>query len=212
MTRLLVYPALALSLGIAIAAQSPPAPSFDVVSVKRNNSGGGRMMRNTPGNLSAFNVPIRDLIQMAFQVQDFQIIGAPDWASTEGYDVEGRFDPRCATGGRTWSTADAADAENTAAAIASAWSRTPRRARCRCWPCDWPGVTAGSARSSNPRRSTARPWLQPHAGGDRSMGAEVRQRDAREARSTAGAHHHPARRFHSANGHSAAAAAALARC
>ena len=93
MTRILVYPALALSLGIAIAAQSPPEPSFDVVSVKRNNSGGGRMMRNAPGNLSAFNVPVTEIVKMAFQVQDFQIIGAPDWASTDGYDVEGRFDP-----------------------------------------------------------------------------------------------------------------------
>ena len=93
MTRLFVYSALALSLGIAVAAQSPPEPSFDVVSVKRNTSSdGARMMRNTPGNLSAFNIPIRQLIQMAFQVQDFQIVGAPDWAATEGYDVEARFD------------------------------------------------------------------------------------------------------------------------
>jgi uncharacterized protein (TIGR03435 family) len=93
MTRLFVCPALALSLGIVVTAQSPPEQSFDVVSVKRNNSGGGRMMRNTPGNLSAFNVPVTELVKMAFQVQDFQIVGAPDWASTEGYDVEGRFDP-----------------------------------------------------------------------------------------------------------------------
>lgn len=94
MTRLLVCSALALSLGVAIAAQSPPEPSFDVVSVKRNTtSDGARMMRNSPGNLSAFNITIRQLIQMAFQLQDFQIVGAPEWASTDGYDVEGRFDP-----------------------------------------------------------------------------------------------------------------------
>src|SRR5688572_19554265 len=96
MTRLLVCSALALSLGVAIVAQSPPAASFDVVSVKRNSSGGGRMMRNTPGNLSAFNVPVRELILMAFQVQSSQIVGAPDWAETEGYDVEARFDPAAA--------------------------------------------------------------------------------------------------------------------
>jgi uncharacterized protein (TIGR03435 family) len=88
MIRLLVCSALALSLGVAIAAQSPPTASFDVVSVKRNTSGGGRMMRNTPGNISAFNVPVRELILMAFQVQSSQIIGAPDWTETEGYDVE----------------------------------------------------------------------------------------------------------------------------
>lgn len=96
MTRLLVCSALALSPGVAIVAQSTPAASFDVVSVKRNTSGGGRMMRNTPGNLSAFNVPVRELIVMAFQVQSSQIVGAPDWADTEGYDVEARFDPAAA--------------------------------------------------------------------------------------------------------------------
>jgi uncharacterized protein (TIGR03435 family) len=96
MTRLLMCSALALSLGVAIAAQTPPAVSFDVVSVKRNTSGGGRLMRNTPGNLSAFNVPVRELILMAFQVQNFQVVGAPDWTGTEGYDVEARFDPAAA--------------------------------------------------------------------------------------------------------------------
>jgi uncharacterized protein (TIGR03435 family) len=96
MIRLLVCSALALSLGVAIAAQSPPTASFDVVSVKRNTSGGGRMMRNTPGNISAFNVPVRELILMAFQVQSSQIIGAPDWTETEGYDVEARYDPAAA--------------------------------------------------------------------------------------------------------------------
>ena len=98
MTRLFVYPALALSLGIAVAAQSPSEPSFDVVSVKRNaGSDGARMIRNAPGNLSAFNIPVSELIKMGFQVQDFQIVGAPDWATTDGYDVEGRFDPASLT-------------------------------------------------------------------------------------------------------------------
>jgi hypothetical protein len=78
MTRLFVCPALALSLGVAIAAQSPTEPSFDVVSVKRNtNSDGARTLRNALGNLSAFNVSIRQLIQMAFGVQDFQISALP---------------------------------------------------------------------------------------------------------------------------------------
>ena len=99
MTRLLVCSALALSLGVAIAAQSPPSPSFDVVSVKRNMSGGGRLMRNTPGNISAFNIPVRELIVMAFQVQSSQIVGAPDWTGMEGYDVEARFDPAAAPPG-----------------------------------------------------------------------------------------------------------------
>ena len=95
MTRLLVYPALALSLGIAVAAQTPPpAASFDVTSVKRTAGAGGPMtMRNSPGNFAAINIPVREVIKMAYQVQDFQLIGAPDWTGVERYDIEGRFDP-----------------------------------------------------------------------------------------------------------------------
>jgi uncharacterized protein (TIGR03435 family) len=91
--KLVVCLAIALSI-ITITAQSPPAPSFDVTSVKRNTSGGGGMqMRNLPGNVSAFNAPVRQLIRMAYQVQDFQIVGTPAWENTDRFDVEGRFDP-----------------------------------------------------------------------------------------------------------------------
>ena len=93
--KLFVYLAAALSIiTVTATAQSPPAPSFDVTSVKRNTSGGGGMqMRNMPGNVSAFNVPVRQLIRMAYQVQDFQVVGAPAWENTDRFDVEGRFDP-----------------------------------------------------------------------------------------------------------------------
>ena len=93
--KLYVSLAVALSLAVlTVAAQSPPAPAFDVTSVKRNTSAAGPMtIRNTPGNLSAFNTPVSQLIRMAYQMQDFQIIGAPDWANTDRFDVEGKFDP-----------------------------------------------------------------------------------------------------------------------
>ena len=92
--KLAVCLALALSLiAITVTAQAPPTASFDVVSVKRNTSGGGMLLRNMPGNLSLFNNPVRQLIRMAYQLQDFQIVGAPDWANTERFDIEARFDP-----------------------------------------------------------------------------------------------------------------------
>jgi uncharacterized protein (TIGR03435 family) len=56
-------------------------------------------IRNTPGSLSAFNTPVSQLIRMAYQMQDFQIIGAPDWANTDRFDVDGRFDPAAAPPG-----------------------------------------------------------------------------------------------------------------
>jgi len=94
MKRLFVCPAIALFISvIAIDGQSPPAPAFDVSSVKRNTSPGPMRMRNAPGNFSATNVPVRQLIRMAYQLQDFQIVGGPDWATRDSFDVEGRFDP-----------------------------------------------------------------------------------------------------------------------
>src|SRR5215208_2755662 len=95
--KLVVCLAVALSCAaLTVAAQSQTEPTFDVSSVKRNASGGPMRMRNTPGNLSASNVPVRQLVRMAFQVQDFQIVGLPDWANTDPFDIEGKFDPAAA--------------------------------------------------------------------------------------------------------------------
>ncbi|HET9192807.1 MAG TPA: TIGR03435 family protein [Vicinamibacterales bacterium] len=65
-------------------------PSFEVASVKRNLSGLGRsMIENVqPSGLWLLtNVPTRALIRTAYRVQDFQIVGAPDWVQTEHYDI-----------------------------------------------------------------------------------------------------------------------------
>ena len=98
--KLFVCLAAALSIvALTARAQSPPDPRFDVVSVKRNTSGGPMLQRNTPGNIAMFNLPVRQLIRMAYQLQDFQIIGAPDWVSTDRFDIEGRFDPAAAPPG-----------------------------------------------------------------------------------------------------------------
>src|SRR5688572_17366384 len=94
--KLFVCLAAALSIAALTArAQSPPAdaPAFDVVSVKRNTSGGPMLQRNTPGNIAMFNVPVRQIVRLAYQLQDFQIVGAPDWANTDRFDIEGRFEP-----------------------------------------------------------------------------------------------------------------------
>ena len=98
--KLVVCLAVALSLIVVTAtAQAPPTASFDVVSVKRNTGGGGMMMRNMPGNVSTFNVPVVQLIQTAYQVQNVQIVGGPDWVRTDRFDLEARFDPSAPLGG-----------------------------------------------------------------------------------------------------------------
>jgi uncharacterized protein (TIGR03435 family) len=64
-------------------------PEFEVASVKRNNSGSqDASLRGAPGRYNATNAPLSMLIQVAYRVQDFQIVGAPAWINSERYDIE----------------------------------------------------------------------------------------------------------------------------
>jgi uncharacterized protein (TIGR03435 family) len=42
------------------------------------------------GRLSASNAPLAMLIQRAYAVQPFQVIGGPAWVNTDGYDVDAK--------------------------------------------------------------------------------------------------------------------------
>jgi len=72
---------------------SSGAPSFEVASIKPNNSGDGRvMMQNQPGRFSATNVTLKLLIRNAYQLQDFQIAGGPAWISSDHFDIVAKID------------------------------------------------------------------------------------------------------------------------
>ena len=77
-----------------INAQSPPAttadlPKFEVASVKPNKSGVNRVLIGVQpgGRFTTTNTPLRFLIRYAYQVQDFQIVGGPDWIASENFDI-----------------------------------------------------------------------------------------------------------------------------
>jgi len=78
---------LAAALAVTpLQAQSPN--TFDVVSIKPNRSGApGSETDTTPGRVSVINATPLSLILRAFGVSGFQIVGAPDWALTERYDL-----------------------------------------------------------------------------------------------------------------------------
>ena len=85
----LLGPALAgasflLAQSQAAGGASTP-PTFEVASVKPNNSGDGRviMMPQPGGRLSLTNVPLRLMIRNAYRVRDFQIVGGPDGLKLE---------------------------------------------------------------------------------------------------------------------------------
>lgn len=73
--------------------QDAPAATFDVVSVKPNNSvgtGGQISRRDGKGGLSIVNQTLRALIQFAYQLQPSQLVDAPDWIDRERFDIEAR--------------------------------------------------------------------------------------------------------------------------
>lgn len=70
---------------------SASLPEFDVATIKPNKGGGDRIqfLFSTNG-LSLVNIPIQMMLQNAFDVQDDRILGAPDWAKSDRFDVEAK--------------------------------------------------------------------------------------------------------------------------
>ncbi len=80
-----------LLLTLFVPALTLPAqpPSFEVASIKPNNTGSGRSSSDTgPGRVTDINVTIGTEIQAAFGIMDFQIAGAPGWVTSDKYDLQ----------------------------------------------------------------------------------------------------------------------------
>jgi len=74
----------------ALTAQTPPA--FEVASVKPNKSGTTQAnIGMLPSGVNFVNLPLRGIIQLAFGInQSSKLVGVPDWAVTERYDITAR--------------------------------------------------------------------------------------------------------------------------
>jgi len=73
------------------------APRFAAASIKRNPSLEQLSMAapmgvgyRPGGRLVAGNAPLAMLIQRAYSVQDYQVVGGPSWIHTDGYDIEAK--------------------------------------------------------------------------------------------------------------------------
>jgi uncharacterized protein (TIGR03435 family) len=76
-----------------VFAQDTPRPEFQVASVKRNTVVNLRRKGVFPqpgGRLAAENAPLLLLIQNAYGIQAFQVVGGPAWMNTDGYDIEAK--------------------------------------------------------------------------------------------------------------------------
>jgi uncharacterized protein (TIGR03435 family) len=81
-----------LLLGLGVSAQSNP-PAFDVVSVKRvvdTPISFPGVMLQPGGRVTSPGTSVRQLILLAYGLQDLQLSGGPSWIGAERYTIEAR--------------------------------------------------------------------------------------------------------------------------
>src|SRR5262245_49789466 len=63
---------------------------FDAASVKPNTGGPGPTMIQMPpnGRVNIVNATARMLLRSAYRLQDYQIIGGPDWLNGDRFDIQ----------------------------------------------------------------------------------------------------------------------------
>ena len=93
--RSLSASAVVFTLASGLLAQTPaPAarPAFEVASIKRNVSASDNAsVRAQPGGrVTVTNNSLRNIIRNAYNLQNFQIIGGPDWINTERWDISAK--------------------------------------------------------------------------------------------------------------------------
>jgi uncharacterized protein (TIGR03435 family) len=87
---------LAIPNALRIAAQAPARdaaqsalPVFDVASVTPNKSGdpGGSFGGRPGGQVIVRNNTLRNMIRNAYGLQEFQIVGGPEWINADRFDI-----------------------------------------------------------------------------------------------------------------------------
>ena len=70
------------------------APTFEVATIKLNNSDDQRQFirRQPGGRVTVTNIPARQLILIAYQLQSFQVVGGPSWITTDRFDITAKLE------------------------------------------------------------------------------------------------------------------------
>lgn len=82
----------AFAVVMLTAALQGQTLEFEVATIKPNNSGSTRSGSSTSstGRYEATNLTLHGLIQDAYRVREFQIVGGPDWIKGDRFDVIGK--------------------------------------------------------------------------------------------------------------------------
>src|SRR5262250_1205765 len=83
---------LAMAVMPAAPQTAEQKPSFEVASVKPNDSGSRASSSSTMpgGGFRATNLSLRLLILSAYRLKGFQLIGGPEWLDTARFDIGAR--------------------------------------------------------------------------------------------------------------------------
>ena len=74
------------------AAFAQDKPAFDAVSIKPSAPDArGSGYRPSPGRLTMKNLSLKDLVEFAWNLHDYQLSGGPGWAATDRYDLIASF-------------------------------------------------------------------------------------------------------------------------
>lgn len=81
--------AILLCMAPCMYCQESPA-TFDVASVKRSGGLGGLTRYLPNGGIRFTGVTLKVLVEIAYGVRPFQVIGGPGWIDTDGFDIDAR--------------------------------------------------------------------------------------------------------------------------
>jgi uncharacterized protein (TIGR03435 family) len=83
---------LPLCASCCIFSQTAP-PAFEAASIKLNTSGSGSGgSKGSQGQVVFTNVSLRRLVQRAYGIQDFELVG-PDWMANVKFDIAAKYPP-----------------------------------------------------------------------------------------------------------------------
>jgi len=82
--------AACVSVALAMGQSTARRPQVEVAAIKANKSGDPGMSMGSPGpgRYLAENVTLRFLIQNAWNVREFQLVGIPDFIARERFDIQ----------------------------------------------------------------------------------------------------------------------------
>lgn len=87
-------PVVATAVLLVAAIAKAQQPVFDVASVKINRLGEGGGQRTSRNGVVEFtNSTLEACIRWAYDIRDFQIVGAPSWLNGDRYDIHAKAAP-----------------------------------------------------------------------------------------------------------------------